>query len=176
MKYFNLILLFLLITACDPWNFGFKKNPAFILKKAFNAINNLDEDSFLSISGREALCLYGNLEGLSFLRSHLTLGRAIQVKHEIKNSSYYTIPSFVGFWSYYQEIYQVSILDEKINNSIVDSLVECNYGTDEQKSKKLINLPKSKYPKKECRLIKIIPKKFESIKFDSKCANFRVSL
>ncbi len=48
MRFFGTILFLTLLQACDPYGFGFKNNPAYVLDKAFNSVQNLDTDSFNS--------------------------------------------------------------------------------------------------------------------------------
>lgn len=180
MKRLSLLILLSLITACDPWGFGFKKNPAFVLNEAFEAMLAGDPEAFNEVTGREALCLYGNDHGLDYLRRQLDVKHPDDVEIHprlIENSSRYTkSPLFVGYWSYFHERYTVDILDKKTRKEMLKVVVECHYGTDGQKDEKFENLKVRKYKKKECRLIKLIPSRFEGLPMSPECLPLQVSL
>src|SRR5262245_57811095 len=99
MKMFGLLLLLTIVTVCDPYGFGFKKNPAFVLDEAFKAISNLDTESFLEVTGKEALCVYGNESGLRFLKEKIVLSpENIKLNPNVLETKYFKSPIFAGFW------------------------------------------------------------------------------
>lgn len=55
MKSFGILLILITVAGCDPYGFGFKKNPAYVLDEAFKAITNQDTETFLEMTGKEAL-------------------------------------------------------------------------------------------------------------------------
>lgn len=174
------ILTFMLVTAvgCDPYNFGFKRNPAFILAEAFKSILALNDEKFVEVSGKEALCVYANPEGMAYLRENLNFDQRhlsfAPVKHGVK---YTANPEFVGFWSYYSERYLVNIQDKRSGENYVNTVIDCHFGIDGQKNEAFINLPKNKYRRKECRLVKLTPLSFQPLKLPSKCSEiFQVTL
>jgi hypothetical protein len=179
MKRFSFLILLGLLQACDPYGFGFKMNPAFVLNEAFKSVLALDHEAFLDVSGKEALCLYGNPEGISYLRGNLNLDAdKVEIKPKlIENSSKYTkAPHFVGYWSYYQEKYQINILDKATKDELLQVVVECHYGFEGEKKESYQNLKLKKYKMKECRVIKMIPLKFSALPLRDECQPLRVDL
>lgn len=176
MKVLRLIVLLNLV-ACDPYGFGFKKNPAYVLDEAMKAISNLDDKSFLEVTGKEALCIYGNEIGISYLKSRITFDPGnIKLVPTLLNSLHFTAPAYVGYWSYYHERYQVDITDKRSSEKVFKVIVDCEYGTDSVKNERLINLKKTKYKKKECRLVKVIPQSFPALPLAERCKKLEVSL
>jgi len=180
MKLFGFLILLGLFQACDPYGFGFKKNPAFILNEAFQAVLDLDHEAFLDVSGKEALCLYGNAHGVAYLRTNLKIDpENIKIKPKlISNLSKPTAtPRFVGYWSYFMEIYQVDILDKDTNAELLRVAVECNYGFEGEKKPEYAKITKmKKYKKKECRLIKVSPLQFAGLPMREECKTLKVEL
>jgi hypothetical protein len=174
MKILGLAFLFL-ITACDPYGFGFKKNPAYILDEAFKAIQNLDVESFLEVTRKEALCIYGNPKGLNYLKNKLDITPdEVKINPVLVDSRHHKIPNF-GYWSYYEEKYVIEVHHHKSKDSILEAVITCDYGTDGEKDDKLINLKPKKYKHKECRAVKLIPRKFAPLPLPSKCGKLAVA-
>ncbi len=177
-------LLFLLVTlgliqACDPYGFGFKKNPAFVVNAAFESMLNLNIDTFIDVTGKEALCLYGNSDGLTYLKEHLDVDpNKLELKPKlIEDSSRYTNnPQFVGYWSYYNEKYELDVSDKQTEKELLKVVVECHYGFDGEKNQNYVNLKLSKYKRKECRVIKISPLHFEGLPAPELCGPLLVDL
>ncbi|MBA2404834.1 MAG: hypothetical protein H0V66_08690 [Bdellovibrionales bacterium] len=180
MKLFSFLILLGLFVACDPYGFGFKKNPAYILNVAFQAVLSSDHEAFLAVSGKEALCLYGNPEGISYLRTNLKIDEEkIEIKPKLISNltKRYENPIPVGFWSYYQEIYQIDILDKVSKEALLGVVVECNYGFAGQKKPEYAKVTKTKkYKMKECVLIKVMPSKFAALPIKAKCQPLKVTL
>lgn len=180
MKLLSFVLLLGLFQSCDPYGFGFKMNPAFVLNEAFNSVLALDHEAFLDVSGKEALCLYGNPEGVSYLRNNLNIdNKNIEIKPKlISNLSKHTeTPKFVGYWSYYHEIYQVDILDKTTKEELLRVVVECNYGFEGKKRPEYSKVMKmKKYKMRECRLIKVVPSKFPVLPLREECKPLKVDL
>jgi hypothetical protein len=178
MKTLGSILLFvLMVVACDPYNFGFKKNPAYVLNEAFNSISNHDLESFLEVTGKEALCIYGNDKGLAYLKESIVITLAdIKLKPTVLKSTHLTTPTFGDYWSYYQERYQIDILDKNSNDLIMNAIVDCEFGTDGPKDQSWVNLEASEYKRKECRIVKVMPKKFKPLPLSTKCEVLKVTL
>jgi len=179
MKLFGTIVLLFLVQACDPYGFGFKQNPANVLNQAFKSVLTIDPERFLEISGKEALCIYGNNEGMTYLNSNLNLNPDnIEIKPKlIENLSRYTkSPQFVGYWSYYNEKYEVDILDKTTNSDLLKVIVECHYGFEGQKKEAYQNLKLKKYKKKECKVIKLTTFHFEGLPMRAECAPLSVEL
>ena len=177
MKTLAFITLIILSVGCDPYGFGYKKNPAFVLDEAFKSISNLDTESFLEVSGKEVLCVYGNEKGMNFLKTNLTIDpESLKIHPKVLESKHFKIPRYVGYWSYYHERYQIEIEDKTKSERILKAIVDCEYGTDREKNEKFINLKPKKYRIKECRLVKMVPLKFSSLGTPSKCDDLRVPL
>lgn len=180
IKLFSVILMLGVLQSCDPYGFGFKNNPAFVISEAYQAVVSLDHESFVDVSGKEALCLYGNVAGISYLRSNLKLNaEAVDIKPKlIPDSNKHTAtPQFVGFWSYYHERYQVDILDKASQAELFRVVIECNYGFGGAKKPEYAKSMKTKkYKVKECRLIKVLPSKFSALPMRPECVPLRVDL
>lgn len=177
MKHFGILLILISVVACDPYGFGFKKNPAYVLDQAFTAITNQDTETFLEVTGKEALCIYGNPEGIAYLKKRVTLtAESVNLKPAVLETKHFTNPKFVGYWSYYHERYQIDILDKVTSEVLLKSIVDCDYGTEGEKSEELINLKPRKYKKKECRLVKVVLQKFPEFPLPAKCRDLKVTL
>jgi hypothetical protein len=181
MRSFGCLILLGLLTACDPYGFGYQKNPAYILDKAFQSVLSLNAESFSNVAGKEALCLYGTTDGLSFLRSNLRINTDnIEIKPKILSnlSSHTAIPSYVGYWSYYREVYQVDILDKATKQALIKVAVECNYGFEgEKKPEYKTQMKLKKYKKRECRLVKVLASEnFGVLPMTEDCLQLAVNL
>ena len=82
----------------------------------------------------------------------------------------------MGYWSYYHERYQVDIQDKITSEVLLKAIVDCEYGTEGEKSEKLINLKPKKYRKKECRVVKVVPKTFLELPMSERCQSLSVTL
>jgi hypothetical protein len=177
MKNLGFLLLLFSVLACDPYGFGFKKNPAFVLDEALKAVINLDTASFLEVTGKEVLCVYGNHQGIQYLKDMVTLHTEnIKLEPTVIETLHYAVPRFVGYWSYYHERYEINFLDKTTSESMLRAIVDCEYGTVEEKNEKFMNLKPNKYHKKECRLVKLRPVTFSSLPIPKKCEGLRVVL
>lgn len=179
MKLIGLILFLGLLQACDPYGFGFKHNPAFVLNEAFESVLSLDHEAFIAVSGKEALCVYGNAQGVTYLRDRMSIDPdKVEFRPKmVENSNKYTNnPLFVGYWSYYHEKYLVDIQDKQSKRELMSILVECHYGFDGEKSDSYQNLKLKKYKRKECRLIKLVPAQFEPLAIPAECDLLKVTL
>lgn len=177
MKSFVILIILFSVASCDPYGFGFKKNPAFVLDEAFKAIKNQDTETFLEMTGKEALCTYGSPEGLAYLKEHVTLSlENIKLKPTVLENRYFINPKFVGYWSYYHERYQIDIQDKITSEVLLKVIVDCEYGTVGEKSEKLINLKPKKYNMNECRVVKVVPKSFQELPVTQRCETLRVTL
>jgi hypothetical protein len=178
MRFLAYFIFLSLIQACDPYGFGFKKNPAFILNEAFEAVLSLKVDAFLEVSGREALCVYGNENGLNYLRDKLNVrveDLELRPQRIENHSKHLNPPHFVGYWSYYRDRYIIDIAQKKSANELLKVIVDCHYGFDGKKDDKYVELKVKKYKIKECRLIKIIPTAFTPLPVPQKCDNLKVN-
>lgn len=179
MKILALLALTLFAIACDPYGFGFKKNPTYVLDQALKAIQNMDDVSFLEISGKEALCLYGNKEGISYLHEQVTADvQNLQLKHkEIGELKVLGAPEYVGFWSYLRQRYVVEIQQKSDRSTLGSLVVDCNFGAfgEKKTSYQSIRDPK-KFKMKECRITKIIPTSFKSLPMTERCSGLIVTL
>ncbi len=177
MKLFIILSILVLTAACDPYGFGFKKNPAYVLDEAFKAISNLDTESYLEVTGKEAFCVYGNPEGIHYLKTNVVLTpENVKLKPTVLKTVHNQNPKYVGYWSYYTERYQIDIQDKITNALLLKAYVDCEYGTDGEKNAKFINLKPKKYRVKECRVVKVLPNTFKPIPVPAKCEKFTVDL
>lgn len=181
MKLFGLLILLGLTAACDPYGFGFKKNPAYVLDEAFQSVLAKDYDAFNEVSGKEALCLYGNAQGMAHINANLNINKdRIEIRPKIiANFTKATpVPEYVGYWSYYRETYQVDILDKDTKEELMRVAVECHYGFEGKKKDEYKEKMKlTKYKKRECRLVKIIQTpKFKVIPMNNDCKLLEVKL
>lgn len=179
MKLSAMIFLLTLVVACDPFGFGYKKNPAYVLDEAFKAVSNMDVESFVEVTGKEALCVYGNEKGLQYLRDNLmNIDHGnIKIVPKVLETRHLSTPVFTGnYWTYYQERYEVQIHD-KINKTVLaETIVDCDFGNIGYQDDRLLNQPPVSYRKKECRAVKFIPKTFQSLPVSEKCGLFKIEL
>ncbi len=177
MKFFVLISALLTLASCDPYRFGFKKNPAFVLDETFKSISHLDHLSFLELTSKEALCVYGNVEGVKYLKENIQFNpEEIGFIPSVLETKYFKIPNFVGYWSYYFERYEIDVKSKTTDEFFMRVIVDCNYGTENEKDQKFVNLKPSKYEKKECRIVKFQPKHFDELPIPQKCGILRLDL
>jgi hypothetical protein len=177
MKNLSFLLIIITCIGCDPYGFGFKKNPAYVLDESLKAINNLDVQSFLEVTEKEALCVYGNDPGLAYLKDRVVINTEnVKVVPKVLEAKYFMAPRFVGYWSYYHERYQVDIQDKGNAKLLFKAYVDCEYGFDAEKNSKYINLPPKKYKMKECRLIKVAPETFSPLPIPEKCSGLQVNV
>lgn len=177
MKILGFIFLFASVVACDPYGFGYKKNPAYILDEAFKAVSNMDAESFVEVTAKEALCIYGNEEGIRYLKENLKINpENLKINPRVLETTHYTNPIFTEYWSYYQERYVIGISDKTTKQLIADVIVDCDFGADGEKNPKLVNKPPRSYKRKECRAVKIIPKNFNSLPVPQKCGLLKIEL
>ncbi len=179
MKIMALFALTLFVIACDPYGFGFRKNPAFVLDQALKAIQNMDDQSFLEISGKEALCLYANKAGITYLHDKVIADvQNIQLKHQdIGELQVLPAPEWVSFWSYLRQRYTVEIQQKSDKTVLGTLIVDCNYGAENEKKPAYSRIrdPK-KFKMKECKITKIIPATFAPLPITTKCENLTVTL
>jgi hypothetical protein len=170
-------LIFLCLAACDPYDLGFKKNPAYVLKEAMKAISNLDRESFLEVSAKEVLCIYANDRGLSFLKEKIDFSESeVNLVPKILSQKSYDKPVFVGYWSYYHERYEIDVQSKQSQQQILRTIIDCHYGFEGIKDQSMANLLPYQYKKKECRAIKLIPTKFVPLPLPQKCLKLKVDL
>jgi hypothetical protein len=177
MKNLSFLLLLLSVIACDPYGFGFKKNPAYILDEALKAITNLDTKSFLEVTGKEVLCTYGNHRGIHYLKDNVSLNpENIKLRPNVLKTIHYSVPRFVGYWSYYHERYEIDILDNLSSENLLRAIVDCDYGITEERNDDFINLRPKRYKIKECRLVKLQPMTFSPLPLPKRCQGLKVLL
>lgn len=176
MKLIGIFFILALAAACDPYGFGYKLNPAYILQETFNAVKDLDEDKFVDATAKEALCIYANSAGLTYLRDRIvTDPKKVDLKPKKLSSTYYSSPRFVDYWSYYNETYLVDVIEKSNNTPVVQVVFECDYGVDKEKNDRWINLKPKQYKKKACKITKITPKRVEALPSPTKCEFLKVS-
>jgi len=174
MKFLGIIMALISFAGCDPYGFGFKKNPAYILDEAFGAIHNQNVESFLDSSGREALCIYGNRTGIAYLKEKLVIDTEnIEIEPKMLTERSFKSPQYVGYWSYYNERYMVNINSKESKKTLIQVIVDCDFGSD-VKDKRYQNLNKNKFDRKECRLVKVLPYQFKSLPMPAKCEQLQV--
>lgn len=177
MKLMGLIFILITFVACDPYNFGFKNNPAYVLSEVSKAVENLDHETFIELTGKEALCIYGNQEGILHLKENLNIdSRKIKFKPTLLKEESYINPHFVGYWSYHSKRYQVEIELKGTLGPLLKTIIDCDYGSNEKKDKKFVGLSKREYARKECKLVKIIPVGFPELPLPERCKELKVQL
>jgi len=174
MKVIVLCVL-VLLAGCDPFNFGFKKNPAYVLDQAMKSLINVDQAGLVEVSGKEFLCTYVNEAGMNYLKENINFSiNDVVIIPKLTESTHYTIPHYVGFWSYYHERYEVEIKSAVDSEPLMNTIIDCEYGTETEKDAKWINLKPTKYRQKDCRLMKLDPIFFEPLPLPKKCELFKL--
>lgn len=177
MKSISIFSILLLLASCDPKGFGYKKNPGFVLDEALKAIQNEDIESFVDVTGQEALCLYANEAGLRYLKESINLQVSdIKFLPKVLETIHYKEPRFVNYWSYYHERYQVDLKNKTTNEAYLNAIIDCEFGVNDKKSPEYVNQNPQSYRMKECRIVKIIPYAFKSLPETKKCSSLKVLL
>lgn len=175
MKYGLLLLILGSLLACDPYGFGFKKNPAHVLDLALVSILNQDTDGFADVAGDEALCVYANPKAMTYLHERVRFNTEdVKLRWESEDR-YLDRPEFVGFWSYFSSRYSIDIEDKSSASILARVIVDCHYGTDGAKDDRFQNLAAKKYPTKDCRLVKVLPKTFEALPIPENCRKLTIA-
>lgn len=176
MKIFFLSVLFIFV-ACDPYNFGFEKNPFTILDQLLKATQNQDLQSFIESTDKEALCVYGNEKALQYLKENVQMTTSeVKLKWKTKET-YLSLPQYVdGYWTYFNVRFLMEIQDKKTDQKLADVVMDCYYGSSEEKSTTLLNLKPGRYPVKECKLVKFIPTTFEGLPVPESCSSVKVDV
>lgn len=178
MKIKLLPFIFILsLVACMPDNYNFKENPVFILKEALDSIQKRDAEKFARISGKEALCLYGNDSNLQLITDNFTYSEQdLSLDHKVIFSQFNEPVKFVGFWSYKTDRHFFGISDKQTNQKIMDVVIDCEFGNEGEKLKGEKQKESKNYKIKQCRLIKITPVKFQGLSLSKKCESLKVNL
>lgn len=157
-------LLLALLIVMSSSAFAGTDSPIEAARDAIKAVHNLDERSFSEISRLEARCLFGDpddgsTEAIIALKERFPdLGAKSTFKsYNAGPDEHFENPKYLKFWSYLQQRYYVDIStrDRKQNLRMI---VDCHYGTDEEKDAKWIRQKSNKYPKKECKVVKVVSK------------------
>jgi hypothetical protein len=177
VKLVTIIIFMLGLVGCDPYGFGFKKNPAFILNEAFKNIKNQDIDGYLDVTGKEAFCIYGNPAGIDYLNRNVDFKiENLVIEPKMLNEKHLKAATWAsGFWSYHNERYMVNINSRATKKTLIQAIVDCDFGS-EQKNPKYLDPSYStkKFKSKECKLVKIIPAVFEALPVQRHCENLQV--
>jgi hypothetical protein len=177
VKFVTIIIFMLGLVACDPYGFGFKKNPAYVLNEAFKDIKNQDVEGFLDMTGKEAFCIYGNPAGIDYLNRNVDFKLAnLVIEPKMLNEKHLKAATWAGgFWSYHNERYMVNINSKETKKTLIQAIVDCDYGTDHKDNKYLDpSYSWRKFKSKECKLVKIIPVFFEPLPVHKQCEILQV--
>lgn len=177
MKKHLLSLIFVIFAvACLPDNYTFKENPIYILKEALNSLEKRDAEQFVRISGKEALCLYANDNGIQALSDNFPYTESdLSVKHQLLDAQFNEPVKFVGYWSYRTERHLFNISEKASGKKVMNVLIDCDFGNEGEKLKSEDQRNDKKYTIKKCRLVKVIPETFSGLQMPSKCESLRVN-
>ncbi len=109
------------------------------------------------------------------MRSNLSPRLEVEGKPKKTRAQYHEIPLYENFWVYLTERYQVAFA-EKGKPTQISVVVDCFYGVEGKKDKKNQNQKPSKYKRRECRLIKLLPVSFPALPVPRNCDLLKVSL
>jgi hypothetical protein len=177
MKFWIMIGLLATLVSCDPFRLGYDHNPAYILDSAVKSIENLDVEGLREVLAKEAYCVYGNEQGVHFLKEKLPTNyeNIRPVLKEISNT-HHSIPNYVGYWSYLTIRYRVEVQDKRSSEILLGAIIDCDFGIEGEKDDKWLNRKYSRYKKKECKVVKLIPNKLSVLMTPSSCQNLMVVL
>lgn len=172
---FTLIpFLLVLIIACDPYDFGYQKNPAYVLDNVLKSITTNDAKSFSEVTAEEALCLYGNPAGLEYLQQNVKI-KSSELELKWKNvDAPLNVPVYVGFWSYFNSRFVIDINIKQSATAFAQAIVDCHFGINGPRDERYLNLRPGNYLVRECRLIKLIPESFSALAMSEKCLSVKV--
>lgn len=175
IKLIPFIFIFLTM-ACLPENYNFKENPVYILKEALDSLQKRDIEKFARVSGKEALCLYGNDSNLQTIADNFSYSEHdLKLDHKLISTQFNEPVKFVGFWSYKTDRHLFEISDKQ-NQRIMDVIIDCEFGNEGEKLKGEKQKDPKNYKIKQCRLIKITPVKFKGLAVTKKCESLKVNL
>ena len=175
IKLIPFIFIFLTV-ACLPDNYNFKENPVYILKEALDSLQKRDAEKFVKISGKEALCLYGNDSSLQTIADNFSYAEHdLKLEHKLISGQFNEPVKFVGFWSYKTDRHLFEI-SEKQGQRIMDVIIDCEFGNEGEKLKAEQQKDPKYYKIKQCRLIKMNPIKFRGLAMTKKCESLKVTL
>lgn len=165
------------LVACDPFRLGYKENPAYVLDTAVKAILRMDQVALRDVLGKEAFCIYGTDEGMQFLKDQISVSpNDIKLNLKEISNTHHGVPRFVGYWSYLTIRYGVEIRTKTSPEVLLETIVDCDFGIEGEKDPKWVNKKYSKYKKKECKAVKLIPKKLAALPMPAGCQNLMVEL
>jgi hypothetical protein len=125
-----LALIMVLLSACNDQGFGYKQNPLRVLRMAHKAIIQGDDEKLGQYLSLEAKCLYANPQGLALVQAQLS-DKIKNYKSELTllSKKFNQSPRFVGYWSYYNEVYKIDISEKNEEQTMVASIkVTCDFG------------------------------------------------
>jgi DNA-binding transcriptional ArsR family regulator len=155
--------------------YAYEKKPDVLIERARDAAKKLDVEKFSKFVGRKALCDWGTTTALQQLQ--VGLGNT-QLSSDLTRltQGYLAKARFSGFWIYYEQIFDLKVLNKRSRELIAEGKVECHWGAEGVKRESDLNRPLDAYPIKSCRIVLLEPRTFNSPAARPECAIFRQTL
>ncbi len=156
MKTTLAVILLSFLASCDvaTVSYGYYWNPLKILSDAKKAVENNSVEELAEVLSDKALCVYGSESGIANIQNALSHVDSASLREPfLVSAKHLTSPNYVGYFSYYQEIYEATAKNVK-GQSILKVRIVCDFGRD-NKDSNYLGAPISKYTVKSCAINEI---------------------
>ena len=176
MKWVFLSLAFLAFS-CERANFGFKNNPAEVMLRAHRAVQANNLDDLKKNLSRHALCYWGNEIALNNLKSNLPSDiRKLNPEIVLVESKQLKTPRFLGYWAYYEDVYNAQLVDADSRILLGEARIECHFGVDGVKRESDAAIEKLSFPQRNCKVTVLKARSFNNPAHKKECDTFSEKL
>jgi hypothetical protein len=152
----SLLFLLFLSTACEygTLKYGYYWNPLTVLEKADEALAKGDLDGWSNLLSGKTLCIYGSEEGMRNIRSTMArISTSAFQEPALISKKYLATPSYIGYWSYYQETYQAVGKTSSGKTALSVTLI-CDFGHPQNRAD-LKGASLNRYSTRSCSITKM---------------------
>ena len=165
--------LLLLCQACGEEEYGFSKNPLNLMINTGKYLSGKGNTDITPYFAKGALCIWFPTENLALLKKNLPYkSNDLAVETKPLEKLRYDDPRFVGFWSYYTDTYIHTVLEKKTKIVVMEIKTECDFGAPGVKVEKDRLNKKLGLPRKECKIVEIVPRSFQAPPPPADCSLF----
>jgi hypothetical protein len=147
------LLLLSLLASCEmaTVKYGYFWNPVKILSDAKEAVENNSVEELAEVLSDKALCVYGSESGLANIQDALSHVDSASLREPVLISAkHLSSPNYIGYFSYYQEIYEATAKNVK-GHPVLKVRIVCDYGRD-NKDSNYLGAPLSRYTVRSCAI------------------------
>lgn len=169
--------LAVLAFACQRANFGFKNNPAEMMIRAHRAVQANHLEDLKKTLSRHALCYWGNTQGLASLKKSLPTDiEKLSPDMTLVESTQLKTPRFVGYWAYYEDVYNAQLIDKDSRILLGEARIECHFGVDGVKRESDAAIEKLSFPERNCKVTVLKARSFNNPAHKKECDTFSEKL